>query len=82
MSALAQIWYDSGEIARARKLLVDCMRGLITLIQVSKYNSDCKMFAGKFQYHRSTYLRLFPKSENELVELDIPAEPLNLKKAR
>jgi hypothetical protein len=57
-------------------VLIDCMRKLVIEIQESKYNSDQKTFAEEFQLHRSTYLRLFPNSEDDLAKLGIPAEPL------
>ena len=76
MSFLAEIWHERGETNRARELLVDCMRKLLTEIRESKYNCDRKMFAEEFQHHRSTYLRLFPNSVTELAKLGIPPDPL------
>lgn len=76
MSLLAEIWNSRGEEERARELLVDCLRKLITEIQESKYESDRQMLAGKFRHHRTTYLRLFPGGESELMELGIPDEAL------
>lgn len=76
MGLLAEIWHDRGEVERAHELLVDCMRKLVTEIQESKYNSDREIFADEFQHHRSTYMRLFPNSENELTKLGIPTDPL------
>jgi hypothetical protein len=76
MSMLAEIWHRRGEIENSRRLLIDCMQKLIEEIKTSKYNSDRKMHAEQFAYHRATYLRLFPEGARELAEQGIPENPL------
>jgi hypothetical protein len=76
MGLLAEIWHDRGDGARAGELLVDCLQKLVTDVQQSKYNSDRELLSERFQQHRSTYLRLFPSSENDLAKAGIPVEPL------
>lgn len=76
MSALAEIWWDRGELERAGDLLIDCMRKLVVEVQESKYNSDRQTFAEEFKHHRSTYLRLFPQGEQQLLQLGLPVSPL------
>ena len=75
MSLLAEIWRNRGDGDRARELLLECMRRLLSEIKESEYNSTRDTFAGEFQHHRSTYLRLFPNGETELTEAGIPADP-------
>lgn len=75
MSMLAEIWHDRGEVKEASELLANCLGKLVIEIDESEYNSDRKTYADEFRHHRSTYLRLFPKGEEELAELGIPAEP-------
>lgn len=75
MSLLAEIWHGRGEQEQAKELLVDCLQKLVTMIKESKYNSDRETYAEEFRYHRATYLRLFPGSEQELAKLGLPASP-------
>jgi hypothetical protein len=82
MSILAGIWHETGKTVQARELLVDCMRRLVKEIETSKYNSDRKTQADNFQHHRTTYLRLFPMGEAELLKLGIPVDPLTLNQQR
>lgn len=76
MSLLAEIWHGRGEAERARELLVDCMRKLVAEIKESKYLGDRQLYAKEFQHHRSSYLRLFPDTEAQLVKMGLPADPL------
>ncbi len=76
MSMLAEIMHDRGDVDEARDLLIDCMQRLTQEIQRSKYNSDRQMHADQFQYHRSTFLRLFRNGEQDLAERGIPDDPL------
>lgn len=75
MSILAEIWCQRGQQKEAKELLVDCLRKIIVDIQESKYASDREMFADEFRHHRTTFLRLFARGNEELESLGIPAEP-------
>ncbi|GAA4454526.1 hypothetical protein [Novipirellula rosea] len=76
MSQLAEIWHSRGETQRAKELLLECLQKTLLEIQHSKYNSDKQMFADEYRHHRTTYLRLFPAAESELVDAGVPESPL------
>jgi hypothetical protein len=73
---LAELWHERGETERAGNFLVECMRKITGEIRESKYNSDRQMFAGEYQHHRATYLRLFPEGASALAKLGLPVNPL------
>jgi hypothetical protein len=72
MSFLAEIWHRQGQIFEARSLLINAMRAFLTPERIPT-GSDRKRREELFQFHRSTFLRLFPdRGEAELRRLRIP----------
>ncbi|WP_372718520.1 HEAT repeat domain-containing protein [Novipirellula sp.] len=76
MSCLAEIWHSRGETQRAKALLLECLQKTLQEIQQSKYNSDKQMFADEYRRHRTTFLRLFPGTDSELLDAGVPDSPL------
>jgi hypothetical protein len=74
MSHLAEIWAQQGKQVQAKELLVDCLRKLQVLVKDSKHAMDREQYEGEYQFHRQTYMRLFPETaEQEFVQAGIPA---------
>jgi hypothetical protein len=73
MSLLAEIWVRQGKRDAARGLLADCLKKLLAEAQGAR-GSDRGLIEEWFQYHRATYLRLFPDlGEDGLAGDGIPA---------
>jgi hypothetical protein len=60
MSLLAEIWCQNGRSADAQNLLVECLKQLLVLVKNSNEPSDREIYEKEFQFHRATFLRLFP----------------------
>ncbi len=73
MSYLAEIWLQRGDREVAHELLIECLRKTNAGSKEAK-GSDIEFFEEKFQFHRETYLRLFPdRGEPALAENGVPA---------
>jgi hypothetical protein len=76
MSFLAEIWHRQGRIFESRALLLDAMRGLFEQCRTA-IAGDRKLCEYRFQFHRSTFLRIFPdRGEAELRRMKIPSSTL------
>ncbi len=76
MSMLARLWFERGETAKAKDLLLTCLKGIVKLIAESEYPSDCETYATEYQVHHRTILELFPECQPELLELGLRPDPL------
>jgi hypothetical protein len=59
MSFLAEIWHRQGRTEDSHALLLDVMRGVAEQSRTAA-GSDRELFEERFQFHRASYLRLFP----------------------
>lgn len=76
MCMLARLWFERGETAKAKDLLLTCLKGIVNLIAESEYPSDCENYATKYKLHYQTILELFPQCQPELQELGLRPDPL------
>jgi hypothetical protein len=73
MSLLAEVWVRQGQKDAARGLLTDCLKKLLAEARGAR-GSDRALVEEWFQFHRATYLRLFPElGEAGLAADGIPA---------
>jgi hypothetical protein len=76
MSFLAEVWHRQGRTVESRGLLLEAMRGLLEQSRAA-YNGEQRLLEKQFQFHRSTFLRLFPdRADIELRRLSIPSSTL------